>query len=177
MYGLGGTLLLLSFVLEAGGPPVLGRLLRALVVTIQLLVEIRIYRRPHARYWHLYLMWLSFWCVLLGLWLSALFPAHEMAMLHVTFIGGFGLLTIMIGSRVITGHCDAKDLWLQNAWQLGLPGILIMLACVARLGAGLYPAAYAVFLYCGVGLWLLAMLLWGVLFVPRSFPSHVAPDD
>jgi len=177
MYGVWGILLLLSFVLEAGGPPVFGRLLRALVVTIQLLVEIRIYRRPQAGYWHLYLMWFSFWCVPLGLWLSCLFPAYEMAMLHVTFIGGFGLLTIMIGSRVITGHCDTKDLWMQNAWQLGLPGFLILLASVARLGAGLYSAAYAAFLYCGVCLWLLAMLLWGVLFVPRVGPSRVAPDD
>ena len=177
MYTAGGTLLLLSFVLEGGGAPVLGRLLRALVVSIQLLVEIRIYRRPQTGYWHLYLMWFSFWCVLLGLWLSSLFPAYEMTMLHITFVGGFGLLTILIGSRVITGHCDAKDLWKQNAWQLGLPGFLILLAGVARLGAGLYSPTYVVFLYCGVCLWLLAMLLWGLLFVPRADPRHVAPED
>jgi uncharacterized protein involved in response to NO len=177
MYAAGGILLLLSFVLEAGGAAVLGRLLRALIVSIQLLVEIRIYRRPHAGYWHLYLMWFSFWCVLLGLWLSGLFPAYEMTMLHITFVGGFGLLTILIGSRVITGDCDVKDLWLQNAWQLGLPGSLIFLAGVSRLGAGFFSEHYAVFMYCGVCLWLLAMLLWGVLFMPRAHPRHVAPED
>ncbi|MFT5367017.1 MAG: hypothetical protein ACI8V2_001975 [Candidatus Latescibacterota bacterium] len=177
MYTAVGILFLLSFVLEAGGAPVWGRLMRALIVSIQLLVEIRIYQRPHAGYWHLYLMWFSFWCVLLGLWLSGLFPVYEMTMLHITFVGGFGLLTILIGSRVITGHCDVKDLWLQSAWQLSLPGLLILLAGVARLGAGAYPETYAVFLYCGVGLWLFAMLLWGMLFVPRAHPRHVAPED
>jgi len=106
-----------------------------------------------------------------------LFPAYEMTMLHITFVGGFGLLTILIGSRVITGDCDVKDLWLQNAWQLGLPGSLILLAGVSRLGAGFFSEHYAVFMYCGVCLWLLAMLLWGVLFMPRAHPRHVAPED
>jgi uncharacterized protein involved in response to NO len=177
MYTAVGSLLLLSFFVEAGGLPVIGRLLRALVVTLQLLVEIRIYRRPHTGYWHLYLMWFSFWCVLLGLWLASLFPAYEMTMLHITFVGGFGLLTIMIGSRVITGHCDVKDLWLQSAWQLGVPGVLILLAVVARLVAGFNSETYAIFLVCGVCLWLLAMLVWGMLFVPRAHPRNVAPDD
>jgi len=177
MYVAVGVLVFLSFIIEAGEAPVVGRLLRALVVTVQLLLAIQIYRRPHAGYWHVYWMWFSFWCVLMGLWLSGLFPAYEMTMLHITFVGGFGLLTIMIGSRVITGHCDVKDLWLQNAWQLSIPGGLILLASVARLGAGLSAETYAVFLYSGVGLWLVAMLLWMMLFLPRVGPGHVAPDD
>lgn len=176
MYGIGGILLLASFVLEAAGQPRWGGLLRALVVTILLLVGVRIYQLPQARHWHFYLWWFSLWCVPGGLWLAGFFPAHGMTMLHVTFISGFGLLTIMIGSRVTTGHCDAKDLWVQNTWYLALPGLLILLAGVARLGAGLYPDAYVGFLYGGVGLWLLAMLLWGMLFVPKTTPSHVAPD-
>lgn len=177
MYATGGVLLLVSFVIESAGQPVFGRLLRALIVAVQLLVEVRIYRRPHAKYLHLYLMWFSFWCVLLGLCLVCLFPAYEMTMLHITFIGGFGLLTMLIGSRVITGHCDVQDLWLKSSWQLSTLGVLILLATVARLGAGLNTATYTAFLMSGVGLWLVAMVLWGVIFVPRVHPKNVAPDD
>ncbi|MBT3603319.1 MAG: hypothetical protein HN521_09660, partial [Candidatus Latescibacteria bacterium] len=55
--------------------------------------------------------------------------------------------------------------------------VLILLAVVARLVAGFNSETYAIFLVCGVCLWLLAMLVWGMLFVPRAHPRNVAPDD
>lgn len=177
LYGVLGLLLLVSFPMEAGWTPIWGRLLRALVVTVQLLVAVRIYHLPQAGRWHLYLLWLSFCSVPAGLWLVCLFPDYAMAMLHVTFVSGFGLLTIMISSRVVVGHCDVEDLWMRNAWSLIMPGLMLVLAAVARLSADLYPAAYLILLYGGALLWLLGMLIWGGVFVAKMAPSNVAPDD
>ena len=177
LYGAVGWLLLVSFLIEAGGAPLWGRLLRALVVTAQLVAAVRIHRRPQAGHWHLYLLWLSFCNVAAGLWLAGLFPAYQMAMLHITFVGGFGLLTLMIASRVVVGHCALEDLWLRNAWSLVIPGLVLVLAMVVRLSADFYPAVYLELLLGGAGLWLLGMLIWGIAFVPKMTPKHVAPDD
>lgn len=172
-----GLLLVASFPLEAGWAPVWGRLLRALVVTVQLLAAVRIHRRPRAGLWHLYLLWLSFWCVPAGIGLAGLFPDYEMAMLHVTFVSGFGLITLTIASRVVVAHGDFEALWERNAWSLALPGILLVLGTAARLGADLHPAAYLGMLHGGAGLWLLGTLLWGIAFVPKMGPGNVSPDD
>ena len=172
-----GLLLVASFPLEAGWSPMWGRLLRGLVVTVQLLIAVRIHRPPRRPLCHLYLLWLSFWGVPAGIWLAALFPDYEMAMLHVTFVGGFGLITLMIANRVVVAHCDFEELWERNGWSLAVPGVLVVLAAAARLGADLYPAAYMGMLHGGAGLWLLGMLLWGIAFVPKMGPGNVSPDD
>jgi len=177
MYGAAGVLLLGSFAVEAGWAPVWGRLLRALLVTVQLLAAVGIHRRPQTGRWHLYLLWLAFWSVPTGLWLAGSFPAYEIAMLHLTFAGGFALLTLMVASRVVTGHCDLQDLWMRNAWSLLLPGLLLILAAAARLAADLYPAAYLELLSGSSALWLLGILLWVVVFVPKTAPWRVAPDE
>jgi uncharacterized protein involved in response to NO len=90
-FGLTGMALVAGFLIEAGGQVEAGRHLRAAVVTGHLLAAVGIWRLPAQRRWHLYLLWLSFWCVPAGLWLAGIFPERELQALHLTFVGGLWL--------------------------------------------------------------------------------------
>jgi uncharacterized protein involved in response to NO len=172
-----GLLLFLSFPLEAGFSLLWGRLLRGLVVTAYLLAVVRIHRPPSRPLLHLYLLWFSFWCVPTGQWLVALSPTYEMTALHVTFIGGFGLMTLVIATRVIVAHCNFDEMWEVNSWKIAIPGILFILALLVRIGADLVPQYYLDLLSTGAGIWLVGALAWGAIFAPKVGPSNISPDD
>ncbi|MBI2502632.1 MAG: NnrS family protein [Candidatus Latescibacteria bacterium] len=175
VFALAGLALAASFLVEAGGAAEAGRLLRAAVVTAHLLVAVGIYRLP-VRRWHLYLLWLSFWCVPGGLWLASLFPEHELQTLHLTFVGGFGSMTLVIATRVIVAHCGFERYWDQNTWPLAVLTLCFALALVTRVSAEFFLDYYFGMLHMAAGYWLIGALVWGLVFVPKMMPWHVAAE-
>jgi len=145
------------------------------VVTFQFLAFARIYRRPQARAWTAHALWLSYWLIAAGLWLAALRPAYEVAALHVTFIGGFGLMMLVMALRVITSHGAAEAWWDTSRW---LPAGLVAGAVAAvslRMAAPLWPAHYLPLLAAGALTWMVVLLTWGLRLLPRVTPRH-RPD-
>ncbi len=177
VFAVGGLLLAGSFLVEAGGAVEAGRFLRAAVVTAHLLVVVGIYRLPARRRWHLYLLWLSFWCVPGGLWLDGLFPDHELQALHLTFVGGFGSMTLVIATRVIAAHCGFERYWDQNTWPLATLTLCFLLALLTRVTAEFFLDYYFGMLHMAAGYWLTGAVVWGLVFVPKMMPWHVAADD
>lgn len=171
-----GLLLLATFPLEAGGFALAGQLLRALIVTSYLMLVLRVYRTPERPWLHVRLLRLSFLSLCAGLWLAPLWPAVYLAAMHLTFIGGFGLMTVIIATRVVTGHCDAESLWDEQRWQVTVPASLVALSVPARLLADLVPQWFLPAIAAAGALWLSGLFLWGVVFVPMLGPSHVTPD-
>lgn len=171
----GGALLFASFFVEALLSPLAGRLLRAAVVSFQFLAFARIYRRPQSRVWTAHALWLSYWLIAAGLWLAALLPAYEVAALHVTFIGGFGLMMLVMALRVITSHGAVETWWDSSRW---LPAGLIagtLLAIALRGAAHLWPTRYLPLLAAGALTWLVVLLTWGLRLLPRVGPRHQPP--
>ncbi len=176
-FGLTGMLLVASFLVEAGGAVEAGRLLRAAVVTGYLLVVVGIWRLPTRRLWHLYLLWLSFWCVPGGLWLGGFFPDHELQALHLTFVGGFGSMTLVIATRVIAAHCGFERCWDQNTWPMITLTLCFALALLTRVTAEFFLDYYFGMLHMAAGFWLIGAVVWGLVFLPKMMPWHVAVDD
>lgn len=176
-FGLAGLALVASFLVETSGAVEAGRLLRAAVVTGYLLAVVGIYRLPVRRRWHLYLLWLSFWCVPGGLWLAGLFPDHELQALHLTFVGGFGSMTLVIATRVIAAHCGFERYWDQNTWPLATLTLCFLLALLTRVTAEFFLDYYFGMLHMAAGYWLTGAVVWGLVFVPKMMPWHVAADD
>lgn len=170
VFALGGLLLFASFWLEAAVSPAAGKLLRAAVASFQFLAFARIQRRPRTRSWAAHALWLSYWMILLGLWLAALLPRHEIAALHVMFIGGFGLMMLAMGMRVITSHGGAEAWWDSAR---GLPALLAagaLIAVALRVSAPLWPARYLPLLAAGASVWLTVLFAWGLRLLPRVMP-------
>lgn len=168
----GGLLLFLSFFVEAMFSPLAGKLLRAAVVTFQFLAFARIYRRPQSRAWTAHTLWLSYWLVAAGLWLAALLPAYEIAALHVTFIGGFGLMMLVMGLRVITSHGAVEAWWDTSRWLPAALAAGALLTIALRISAHLWPTRYLPLLAAGAATWLVVLLIWGLRLLPRVLPRH-----
>jgi uncharacterized protein involved in response to NO len=169
LYGALIAILALAFVAELTGRPGLGMSLRALAVTTIGLWIWKLLRLPR-RDAPGFALWGSGWMVMAGLWIAALLPARATAGLHVAFIGGFGLLTMGIGTRVIVAHGKhplETERRALDPWVLGL----LLLALVFRIRADLYPDR-AVHALAGSGLlWMLAWLVWAM----RALPALVRP--
>ncbi|MDA0748420.1 MAG: NnrS family protein, partial [bacterium] len=172
-----GVLLFASFWIESGFSPRWGLLLRAGVVTFTLVRTARIHRLPASPLWHLRFLWLSFWCLPGGLWLAGLFPDYDILSLHLTFIGGFSLITFTIASRVIAAHTGFESLWQKNTKTLRFLGGSLVLAALARMASDFYPNYYFGMLHLAAGIWLTGAVIWAVVFLPKVLPWHVTPDE
>ncbi len=172
-----GLVLLASFYIEAAGAQRIGLILRAAIVTGYLVIVLRIYRVPTSNLMHLHLLRLSFIMLALGLWVAAMQTGQQqVAALHLSFVGGMGLMTFIIASRVVIGHSGFEDLWQNHRAGLVVPLSLIALTTPVRLAADAFPEHYVTWVGASSGLWILGVTLWGIVFVPKMSPRHVAPD-
>ncbi len=112
-------------------------------------------------------LWLSGWAILIGVVGAALFPEHEIAAWHVVFVGGFGMLTMAIGTRVTVthgGHPAADEPRVLGWPSLALLGVALAL----RLGAGEVDPTRGAWLGAAAFAWVLAWAAWLSGAMPRA---------
>lgn len=159
--------LVASFAIDATGHAGIGRAIRAIIVSCLALTRWKLLRWPRARGKLAFWLWVSAWLLTVGLWLPVLFPPLWIHGIHVAFIGGFGLMTFMIASRVALAHGGHGVRLELRSLALTASALLIILAAVLRFAAGFSPGAYAHGLGFAAIAWCLAVLLWAAVFLPR----------
>jgi uncharacterized protein involved in response to NO len=165
LYGTLAALLLLSFACDALAWPRLGAWMRVLVAATLGLLGWKLGSLPGRRALGAWVLWTSGWMVLAGLALAAVFPFHAVAFQHLVFIGGYGLLTMAIGTRVVTGH--GRFPIADEARMLSpVVVVLVGLALALRVGAEFAPDAHHA-LGGSAALWILAWLAWALGALPR----------
>jgi uncharacterized protein involved in response to NO len=160
-------LLLLSFPLESWRQIALGRWLRAAVVGFIAYRFWGIHRYPRAATRLAFWLWISAWMTVLGLFAYAASPTHAIDFLHITFIGGFGLMTIVVATRVTIAHGGFPAVKWEDSPALSVTGILVMLAVLNRLMIAWLPAAYETYLLLASSSWIVALFVWGWSFVGK----------
>jgi uncharacterized protein involved in response to NO len=179
LYGVLAALLLLAFAAEAIGEPRLGAITRAIPATVLGLLVWKLHRRPGRAGRFPWLLWSSGWLVLAGLWGAALLPERfTVAALHLTFIGGFGLLTLGIATRVVVGHGRYPMSDEERVLSWAVVGAAALAVAVRFAGEPLGQR----FLWLGAAalLWTVAWLGWAAGAFPRilrkcaSHPASVA---
>lgn len=109
------ALIVSSFFLEAFGQVTLGYALRAIVAASYLLIEVTWKTKQSGSlttglFWALIISWL-------GIVLSPLFYAQHVSIEHLLYIGGFGMLMLIVGSRVLFGHSgDLEGFFVKSKW-------------------------------------------------------------
>lgn len=99
-----------------------------------------------------------------GLWF---FSDYRLEALHLLYISGFGLLTIMIASRIILAHGNYDlSLEFQN-WFLKIPIGLILLAAIVRISAVFIEGSFERHLAYASLSFLLGGVLWAFYFLPK----------
>jgi uncharacterized protein involved in response to NO len=149
-----------------GRRPLYGMALRAVTATVMGLWVWKLVRLPGRRELHAYVLWSSGWMAILGLWMALLLPLHATAALHVTFIGGFALLTLGIGTRVAVSHGGHPIEVERRTLDVAVVACLA-LALALRLAAESTPARANRWLAASAGVWLAAWVLWGLRVMPR----------
>lgn len=156
---------LASLVAEAYGRAELGAWLRVAAATPILVLVWKVFRLPGRPDLLSFALWGAGWFILLGLWFSALLPAHAIAGFHIIFQGGFGLLTLGISTRVVVTHGKFP---LQYERLILTPRViaLALTALVLRVVGEFVPQLSTQFYGVGGTLWALAWIDWGWRSVP-----------
>ena len=159
---LASGLLVASFMLEAWGATRLGPLLRAGTAAWYLLVEIRWRRHPGAAPRGTLTAGL-FWALglgLAGLLLTALLPERRLAVGHLLYAGGFGLLMLVVASRVVFGHSGELEGFAERGWRPRLLLFLAVLATLTRASADFLPAVLISHHIYAALTWAAVVLFW-----------------
>lgn len=161
-----GALLVFALVCEAKGAPTLGAWARAVAGLASTLLAWKLWRPPGRRVALSWALWAAGWCIALGLVAAAALPAYEVTAWHVVFVGGFGLLTLAIATRVVVshgGHALREEGDVLGAVVL----VAVAAALVLRLAADGTSRAAVVRDALAAGAWTLAWGAWIVHAWPR----------
>jgi uncharacterized protein involved in response to NO len=162
-----GIAFLISFLIESAWSEQAGRLLRAASLTAYAFRVVPILTLPSLRRFSAWLLWSGFWCLLAGQWLAGIFPDYEIVALHLTFIGGFSTITLVIATRVISAHCGPESMWSGKARALKAIGLFLLAALLSRVTSDFFPDYYFGMLHVAAGFWMVAALIWGFAYIPK----------
>lgn len=152
-----------SFFLEALGSMAAGTLLRVTVAGVYLLVEVRWRRGPGETEPRGTLVKGLLWALgtgAVGLLLAAVYPAQRVSVEHLLYAGGFGLLMLVVGSRVLFGHSGELAGFGQRSWTARVLVFLPLLAAATRATTGFLPQLTVTHHVYAALTWVAAAVLW-----------------
>jgi len=155
------VLLVSSFFLEAFGQIIAGYALRACVAAAYLLTEMRWKTSQSGS-----LTTGLFWALILGflgITLAGFFYTQHVSVEHLLYIGGFGMLMLIVGSRVLFGHSgDLYGFFVKSKWVRFLIFLGILTATTRATPAWLPSTTISHHIYAAWswGILVLCWLLW-----------------
>ena len=159
------VLLVGSFFAEAFGQVIVGYVLRALVSAGYLLIEVRWRKAADDEPCGSLSTGLK-WSLItgfLGVFLAPFAYVQHVSVEHLLYIGGFGLLILVVASRVLFGHSgDLDGFFVRSKWVRFLI-FLGVLAAITRATPAWVPSttvSHHVYASCTWALLMLCWLLW-----------------
>lgn len=172
-----GVVFIASYFLESLVSEWGGYLLRSLLLSYLFLAVWKIYRYPQRRGVQTFWLWGSAWSILLGHWAVVFFVSYRIHILHVILVSGLALMTLMIAVRVSLSHGAHNMMLEKNSKPLAVGGFLICLAGLTRLSAGFTPAIYQSHLLYAALTWIVGMIVWGVIFIPKMLKTNNSAES
>ena len=168
---LAAVALLASFAVEIWIHPTAGQILRAMAFVFAL-AHVRWRRGKDAASPGTLANALRFCCLplaLIGLIAPVFSPLQHIALDHLLFISGFGLLCLIAASRVLFGHSGSLELFATKSW-IGR-GIVFatVLAALTRASANFMPKIMISHYEYAAWSWVAGAALWAIWHAPRFF--------
>ncbi len=160
------ALLVASFFVQQSVSIRAGCGLRAAVIAAELAFGAGLWRLPSVAGSNRRTIWLAAWLIPAGFAFAALFPDWYQAGLHVSFVGGFAMLTLAVSTHVILGHGDRSDLLRGQPWQVAAIAILMLAATAARAAMTIDAAHRSEWMAIAAVFFLLATFVWASFLVP-----------
>jgi MYXO-CTERM domain-containing protein len=167
-------LLVGSFFLEAYGLIALGYGVRAVVAAGYLFLEVDWKPRTGGSlttglFWSLAVGWL-------GIVLAPFYYAQHVSIEHLLYIGGFGMLMLLVGSRVLFGHSGDLEGFFAKSWCARLIVFLGVLAATTRAIPAWAPSTTVSHHIYAAWTWALLGLLW-LVWHRRRFLKRDESDE
>ena len=154
---------LASFVIEARVSLSAGFAIRGFVTLAVLLIAARLWRRPRLPGIQRRLALLAAWCIPLGNFMVAILPQYRQGGLHLLFIGGFAMLTLVVSAHVALTHAGRSDLLRGHPWQTVALAALLIAAIPARMLVVFDPFHFYLWLGIAASAFLGATIAWTAL--------------
>jgi len=167
IYATAGFLLVISVIAEYGLKFPNLAWLRASIATLVILMNIRPWRTPATRTTLAWCVWTAHWLLIAALWLVAAAAKYRIDFLHVMFIGGFTLLILAVGTRVVLSHGGHALTEERRSWPLRIGLVTGIIAMLARVGAPFSPDSYFGHLAWAAELWIVGIGVWGFYLLRR----------
>ncbi len=128
----------------------------------------KIYRLPVNKTFLTWSIWFCCWCLVLGYLLPILWTDAYVHAIHLLFISGFSLLTLLISIRVSFAHSAVGTEAEKPTPTIFVFVGLILTATLIRVLAILWPEHYLSHLGYAALLWIFALGVWGVILFSRA---------
>ncbi len=161
--------LLLSFGFEAVGQVLAGGILKVLVVGWVAYAGWGLFSKSKTKSRLALGMRLAGLMILFGLIMTVVQPSMNVHWVHLTYIAGFGLMTLTVATRVTLAHGSYDLVFETRSNALWICGALILTAALARVGAPFTGSGYFMHLLYSAVLWILAIGVWSTVFLKRIF--------
>lgn len=162
-----GLLLLAGWALEAAGHARVARIQQLLVAGLWLASQTPGLFRSSSGGTLGWAARIALLCVVTGLGVSALAPAYRIPLSHLLYLGGFGLLTLTVATRVVFGHAGLADrLGGRLVWMRVVIAIVVI-GAATRMSAEFWPnIIVSHHIYASLA-WILAAGIWAVAVLPK----------
>jgi uncharacterized protein involved in response to NO len=115
---------------------------------------------------HRALFRLALLLVPIGLVAAGLVPARRVALLHVSYAGGLGLLALATSVHVTVSHTGRAWLADRRPWPVAVAAALIVAAACVRAEMDSAGARYFDALTLAAAMWILGVVVWAGFLVP-----------
>jgi len=162
-----GMIVIGSFMLEAAGWNRAGPGLRVLVAAAYLFSQVPIFRSAIFQNSVRASLAIALVLLLAGYVWTVFFPVNRVAVLHLTLVGGFAVITFAVATRVLFGHSgNLARLTLPNHW-LKISVALMLLGMATRISGDFFPRILVSHYNYGALLWICGVLLWSFYTLPK----------
>ena len=169
-----GVLIIATFFLETKGSVRIAYGLRFAAAFAYMLAEFPLKSAPDSRSVFGLAIRISLVGILSGFLTIAVFPAYRVGLLHLTLIGGFSVITLVVATRVLFGHSgNLAKLKNKNRWFPIALGIMLF-GMATRISGDFWPKIMASHYIYGAFLWIAGVLLWAIYALPKVL---VADED
>lgn len=166
------SVFLTSYAIEGPVRPQLLWLLRGSVISFLAIRYWKLYLPPNQQSGFTWGIWIACWSFVVGMLIPVSWPSGGIHGIHMTFIGGFSLLTILVATRVTLAHGTRGKKLESTSLILKILIGLFILSAFSRVTAIIWPRTYLSHLGYASLLWIVGMVLWAYIFIPRMIGDY-----
>lgn len=176
--GLIGVLIIASYWIEVRGQQRAMSWVRFALAAVWLVKECGVLKIKSGRGIMTHSLRAGIGCLLLALVAVAVVQQQKIALDHILYVGGFGLITMIVATRVIFGHSGQGKQF--NSWNKALVVCvgLLLLGMATRVSADFLPnVRNSHHVYAAV-CWVAVSIIWAVAILPsvRKRPPSSGPN-